>query len=93
MIYVIYYNVTDFLNNLYYLLSVMFVSLRRIGSHSSHIDRFAMDGSGRTHVIEQDLVGPISLHYDSDVHRVFFADAGTGNIESTSVEGKVFSVF
>lgn len=68
----------------------MFISLRKTGSKLTHIDRLAMDGSGRTHVVEQGLVGPVSVHYDSDVHRVFFADAGTGNIESTSVEGKIF---
>ncbi|XP_018579962.1 putative vitellogenin receptor [Anoplophora glabripennis] len=66
---------------------VMFVSLRKVGGQSAHIDRLAMDGSGRTHIVEQGLLGPVSVHYDSDVHRVFFADAGTGNIESTSVEG------
>lgn len=62
-------------------------------SHSSHIDRLAMDGSGRTHIIEQGLVGPVSVYYDIDVHRVFFADTGTGNIESTSVEGHILNTF
>lgn len=46
-----------------------------------------MDGTSRTHVIEEGLFGPITLHYNSDLHRIFWADAGTGNIESTSMEG------
>lgn len=46
-----------------------------------------MDGTGRTHSIEQGLLGPITLHYDSDINRVFISDAGTGNIETTSVDG------
>ncbi|CAG9813302.1 unnamed protein product [Phaedon cochleariae] len=66
---------------------VMFVSLNKKGDRSSHIDRFYMDGTGRTHGMESNLIGPISLYYDHDLHRVFFADAGTGLIESTSVEG------
>ncbi|KAG5883038.1 hypothetical protein JTB14_028377 [Gonioctena quinquepunctata] len=66
---------------------VMFVSLRNADSRSSHLDRFNMDGTGRTHTMEDHLVGPVSLHYDPELHRVFFADAGTGAIESTSAEG------
>ncbi|KAJ8925441.1 hypothetical protein NQ315_009274 [Exocentrus adspersus] len=64
---------------------VMFISLKK--DQISHIDRLTMDGMSRTHVVEQGLVGPVTVYYDNDVHRVFFADAGTGNIESTSVEG------
>nr|AZN28756.1 vitellogenin receptor [Colaphellus bowringi] len=66
---------------------VMFVSLRAADGKSSHLDRFYMDGTGRTHTLESHLIGPLSLRYDYDLHRVFFADATTGLIESTSVEG------
>nr|QDP42286.1 Vitellogenin Receptor [Agasicles hygrophila] len=66
---------------------VMFVAFGEDIRGTSHIDRFFMDGSGRTHIIENNLVGPISLTYDHDLHRIFFADATTGIIESTSVDG------
>ncbi|KAJ8934130.1 hypothetical protein NQ314_013589 [Rhamnusium bicolor] len=66
---------------------VMFVALKKKYNRVSHIDRLSMDGSGRTHAIDHGLIGPMSLYYDADSHRVFFADAGTGNIESTSVDG------
>nr|WBR46502.1 vitellogenin receptor [Coccinella septempunctata] len=68
-------------------MGIMFVSFRRTSDHLSHIDRLLMDGSGRTHVHDQGIVGPIDLYYDRDTHRVFFADTGTGNIESISVDG------
>lgn len=63
----------------------MFVALRR--RQFSHIDRFYMDGTSRTHSHEKGLEGPIALHYDEDLHVVFFADAGTGDIYATSVDG------
>lgn len=63
------------------------MSFRRKNNRVSHIDRLLMDGSGRTHVMDQGVLGPIDLYYDRDSHRVFFADTGTGNIESTSVDG------
>lgn len=67
----------------------MFVAFSH--NHRVHIDRIRMDGSlqHRTHVVE-DLLGPhISLHYDEDLERVFWADAFTGAIESTDVEGEM----
>nr|AVH84929.1 vitellogenin receptor [Harmonia axyridis] len=68
-------------------MGIMFVSFRRSSDHTSHIDRILMDGSGRTHVMDHGVVGPMDLYYDRDSHRVFFADTGTGNIETTSVDG------
>ncbi|KYB26208.1 vitellogenin receptor isoform X1 [Tribolium castaneum] len=66
---------------------IMFVAFRRFGQRDGHVDRFLMDGTSRTHPIENGLLGPISLYYDSDIHRILIADSGTRNIESTSVEG------
>uniref|UniRef100_A0A8D8WN38 Vitellogenin receptor n=1 Tax=Cacopsylla melanoneura TaxID=428564 RepID=A0A8D8WN38_9HEMI len=66
----------------------MFVAFSH--KHTIHIDRIRMDGSlqHRTHVIEDGLLGPhISLHYDEDLGRVFWADSFTGVIESTDLEG------
>ncbi|CAH1974934.1 unnamed protein product [Acanthoscelides obtectus] len=65
----------------------MFVAMRNPTSGKAHVDRMHMDGAGRTHTIEDDLVGPISLLYDAALHRVFIADAYSGVIESTSVDG------
>lgn len=65
----------------------MFVAFEKKHQMGSHIDRFHMDGTKRTHVIEDGLLGPITLTYDRELHRVFWADAATGNIESTSVDG------
>lgn len=69
----------------------MFIAFHKLGPiKSCHIDRFFMDGTGRTHTLfEKSLVGPVSLHYDADLHRIFVADASTGAIETTSVEGKL----
>ncbi|RZC40516.1 vitellogenin receptor, partial [Asbolus verrucosus] len=66
---------------------VMYVAFQKLDQHESHVDRMLMDGTRRTHTIDRGLTGPISLSYDSDLHRIFLSDAGTGNIESTSVEG------
>lgn len=66
----------------------MFVALRNIEESKAHVDRFNMDGTGRIHSKLESLIGPISLHYDYDLHRIFVTDAGRGVIESTSVEGK-----
>lgn len=67
---------------------IMFIAFQK-AEHSVHIDRLLMDGSsGRTHVIEQGLIGPIvNLLYDAGLQRIFFADSHTGNIESTSIDG------
>lgn len=70
----------------------MFVALKKKTSEC-HIERLHMDGSGRTHVVEYGLLGPVTLHYDEELHRVFWCDAGTSNIESTSVEGDDRHVF
>lgn len=68
--------------------SVMFIAFKKTGKSSGyHIDRFEMDGTGRTHIIEQGLIGPIALFYEFGLHRVFWADAGSGLIETVSVEG------
>ncbi|XP_058806257.1 vitellogenin receptor-like [Phymastichus coffea] len=57
---------------------------------SFHIDRAQMNGLGsRIHVVEQGLFGPkISLAYDKDTKRVFWADEGTGRIESMDAQGQ-----
>lgn len=65
----------------------MFVALQKITKQGYHIEKLHMDGSGRTHTVEYGLLGPIRLHYDQELHRVFWSDAGTSNIESTSVDG------
>lgn len=67
---------------------IMFVAFEK-PHHGVHIDRLHMDGQGgRTHVIEQGLIGPfVNLLYDSGLQRVFFSDSHTGNIESTSKDG------
>ncbi|KAJ8941717.1 hypothetical protein NQ318_023313 [Aromia moschata] len=72
---------------------VMFIAFTRYGSGSPHIDRFYMDGTGRTHLIENRLVGPVSLTYDEDLQRVFFADTGTGFIGSINVAGEDWQKF
>ncbi|CAH0549992.1 unnamed protein product [Brassicogethes aeneus] len=66
---------------------VMFVGLKKKNRRECHIDRMLMDGTGRTHAIESGLIGPLSLSFDYKYYRVFWSDAGTGNIESTSVDG------
>jgi hypothetical protein len=57
----------------------------------SHIDRLNMDGKGgRIHVIEGGLHKEfISLHYDEDLHRIFWTDLFSADeIASTEVDGK-----
>lgn len=70
----------------------MFVAFR---SHDhTHIDRMLLDGSGiRTHVVEDGLGrwGKISMVYDHDLQRVFWAVEETGRIESSSVDGRLMS--
>lgn len=67
---------------------IMFIAFQK-PQHSVHIDRLHMDGrGGRTHVIEQGLIGPIiNLLYDPGLKRIFFTDSHTGVIESTSIDG------
>ncbi|XP_050301092.1 vitellogenin receptor isoform X2 [Anthonomus grandis grandis] len=72
---------------------VMFVSFFDKIKDESHIDRMAMDGTGRTHVIEKGLLGPVYLHYDSEYHRVYFVDSSTGIIEHSSVDGDERHIF
>lgn len=67
----------------------MFVALRNVEESKGHVDRFNMDGTGRIHTKLQELAGPVSLHYDYDLNRIFISDAGRGKIESTSVEGRL----
>ncbi|XP_034252136.1 vitellogenin receptor [Thrips palmi] len=65
---------------------VMFVAFS--SDSGVHIDRFNMDGTGRTHVIEAGVEGPhVSLWYDHELDRIFWTDNGLGMIDSTSVEG------
>ncbi|CAG9839329.1 unnamed protein product [Diabrotica balteata] len=66
---------------------IMFISFKQGITGNSHIDRLFMDGTGRTHVIESGLVGPVHVVYDHSLYRIFFADLSTGVIESTSVTG------
>lgn len=68
----------------------MFISFKRSQYRTSHIDRLLMDGTGRTHAIDSGLIGPVRLTFDYGYYRVFWTDAGTGKIESTSVDGKIF---
>lgn len=66
----------------------MFVAFR--SPNHSHIDRLSLDGSGpRTHIVEDGLGrwGKISMVYDYDLQRIFWAVEETGRIESTSVDG------
>ncbi|XP_011501063.1 PREDICTED: vitellogenin receptor [Ceratosolen solmsi marchali] len=60
-----------------------------------HIDKVQMNGLGsRTHLVEHDLFGmKISLAYDQEVKRVYWADEGTGRIESIDTTGKNRLVF
>ncbi|XP_067000750.2 vitellogenin receptor [Anabrus simplex] len=68
---------------------VMFIALRKnYEDDRVHIDRLHMDGTGRTHVIEMILKGPIvSLTYDPQLQRILWCDSGRGTIESTDVDG------
>lgn len=66
---------------------VMFVAFKKPEGTDVHIDRYHMDGSSRTHAIEEGILGNIVLKYDFDLGRVFWIDEMTGNIESTSAEG------
>ncbi|XP_015601419.1 vitellogenin receptor isoform X2 [Cephus cinctus] len=66
---------------------IMYVAFA--SSKKVHIDKMEMNGAGsRTHVIEDRILGPnVALTYDRTLERVFWADRGTGRIESTSWEG------
>ncbi|XP_017771582.1 PREDICTED: putative vitellogenin receptor [Nicrophorus vespilloides] len=66
---------------------VLFFATQNKNERTVHIDRVRMDGTSRTHIAESGLLGPVTLHYDSGLHRVFWADSGTGNVESTSADG------
>ena len=62
------------------------------GSANFHIDAMQMDGLGsRTHLVEQGLLGPtISLAYDPEDKRLYWADETTGRIESVDLRGSCF---
>ncbi|XP_014221207.1 vitellogenin receptor-like isoform X1 [Trichogramma pretiosum] len=66
----------------------MFVVFR--ASDEFHIDRLQMNGLGsRTHVVESGLYGPtVALAYDADSRRLYWADEGTGRIESCDLQGQ-----
>jgi len=66
----------------------MFVSLYNKVKEETHMDRMSMDGTGRTHIAEDGMLGPVVLHFDSHFHRLFLADAGTGDMEHLSTDGK-----
>jgi hypothetical protein len=60
-------------------------------SSGSHIDRLNMDGKGgRIHVVEGGLHREfLSLHYDEDLHRIFWTDSvAADKIASAGVDGK-----
>lgn len=67
---------------------IMFVSLYNKVKEETHMDRMSMDGTGRTHIAEDGMLGPVVLHFDSHFHRLFLADAGTGDMEHLSTDGK-----
>lgn len=69
---------------------VMFVAFTKYSGKESHIDRFSMDGTGRTHTVDFGLTGPLSLEYDRDMRQLFWADAGTNLIEKASIDGEDF---
>ncbi|XP_066143370.1 vitellogenin receptor [Euwallacea fornicatus] len=66
---------------------IMFVSFRDKTEDRSHIDRMSMDGTGRTHVAERSILGPIILHFDAHYHRLYMGDSSTGTIEHMSTDG------
>lgn len=53
------------------------------------IDKVQMNGQGsRQHLIQHGLLGPkVSLAYDSEDKRFYWADEGTGRIESVDDQG------
>lgn len=74
-----------------FLVRIMFVSLH--SNRGAHIDKYYMDGSSRFHFIEKDLIGPmITLAYDPQLERLFYADQGSGKIISTHVQGKTLNI-
>jgi hypothetical protein len=56
-----------------------------------HIVKEHMNGIGsRTHLVEHGLFGmKISLAYDHETKRIYWADEGTGRIESIDITGFV----
>jgi hypothetical protein len=57
----------------------------------NHIDRMNMDGTGgHIHVVEASLHNVfITLHYDEDLHRLFWTDSEAADeIASIEVDGK-----
>ncbi|KAL1512556.1 hypothetical protein ABEB36_002135 [Hypothenemus hampei] len=72
---------------------IMFVSLYNKKIEQTHIDRMSMDGTARTHMVENGLMGPVTLHFDAHYHRLFMADSGTGYIEHLSIDGEERHLF
>ncbi|XP_014204223.1 vitellogenin receptor [Copidosoma floridanum] len=72
---------------------IMFVVFK--ANDEYHIDRVQMNGLGsRSHMVENGLVGPtISLTYDADTKRVYWADEGAGRIESIDTKGQFRQLF
>ncbi|XP_015126731.1 vitellogenin receptor [Diachasma alloeum] len=66
-------------------LATMYVAFCSVAK--CHIDRMSMTGGGRTQIVDY-LQGPrVSLAFDRETRRVFWADQGTGAIESISLDG------
>ncbi|RZF33205.1 hypothetical protein LSTR_LSTR009750 [Laodelphax striatellus] len=55
---------------------------------SAKIERAGMDGSERTTFISASLKWPNGLALDLDAKRLYWTDAGMGNIESVGLDGK-----
>ena len=53
-----------------------------------HVDRFLLDGSNRTHLIETEIRDPMSLSVDPDNRRLYWTDHGRSNIESIGYDGE-----
>ncbi|KAF7284499.1 hypothetical protein GWI33_022088 [Rhynchophorus ferrugineus] len=72
---------------------VMFVALADRDGHTGHLDRLSMDGTGRTHILEEDLSSRVSLHYDNRYRRLFLADSLNGELKHISVDGREIHLF
>nr|CAJ19121.1 vitellogenin receptor [Blattella germanica] len=70
---------------------IMFIAMSRhltSSENGPHIDRMTMDGREHFHIVESGLDGPIiSLHYDKELHRVFWTDPNEGQIGSAAANG------
>lgn len=68
-------------------LGTMYVTFCSISG--CHLDKMSMAGNGRRQIPTGNLQGPrVSLAFDTIAKRVFWADQGTGRIDSISIDGK-----